>query len=250
MAYPGGKNGHGTLQRLLGLMPLHVNYFEPFLGGGAIAKAKTRAPGVTVGSDVDAGVIAMHGGEGLKPWGECRRHDALQLISSERAMADPDTLVYLDPPYLRSTRTRLFYRHEFATPQQHSRLLSRTVRLRCMVMISGYESSLYETRLEHRHGWRVVKFIGTTRGGPRVECVWLNFPEPKWYHDPVFAAVGFRARERVKRRSQRWAKRFAAMSPDERQVVWASLLPAMADPGTTSSCLASPAETRSLKCRT
>ncbi len=51
--YPGGKNGAGVWQRLIGMMPPHLAYVEPFLGSGAIWRRKRRAM-LNIGIDVDA----------------------------------------------------------------------------------------------------------------------------------------------------------------------------------------------------
>ena len=58
-----------------------------------------------------------------------------------------------------------------------------------------------------------------TRGGLVEEYVWCNFPEPQVLHDPRFAGQNFRERERIKRKRDRWQKRFAAMPAKERQVI-------------------------------
>jgi DNA adenine methylase len=56
-SYPGSKAGSGVWQRIISQMPAHVNYFEPFLGHGAVLRRKKPAPALNVGCDVDAGVI-------------------------------------------------------------------------------------------------------------------------------------------------------------------------------------------------
>jgi len=57
MRYPGGKSGSGVYHRLINLMPPHLVYCEPFLGGGAVMRLKRPAP-YNVGVDLDADVIA------------------------------------------------------------------------------------------------------------------------------------------------------------------------------------------------
>jgi hypothetical protein len=204
-------------------MPAHVNYFELFLGHGAVILKKKRAPGLNVGCDVDPNVMQ---------WWRRRRpstpaltilqEDALKILSSHPAMMDPRTLVYLDPPYLRLVRTRLLYKREFATVEQHTELLKLLLGLPCMVMISGYRSSLYMAMLE---GWRREEFDAMTRGGVRRECVWMNFREEFSLSGVRFAGSGFRMRERIKRKRDRWRKNFAAMTPIEREVILGAILP-------------------------
>ncbi len=98
-------------------------------------------------------------------------------------------MIYLDPPYLRSTRTRRFYPHEFDSVEQHTRLIGLAQEARAMVMISGYQSALY-TKLLGK--WRHVSYMTMTRGGARREFLWMNFPEYLPLHDVRFAGDGFR----------------------------------------------------------
>jgi hypothetical protein len=215
--YPGSKGGSGVWQRIISLMPAHQNYFEPFVGHGAVMLRKRPAPGSNVGCDVDAGVIA---------WWHRRRpatadltilqRCAMRILSTHPTMEDPETLVYLDPPYLRCTRTRAFYPHEFDRPEQHTQLLHVIKSLSCMVMISGYDSALYRRELA---GWRHVSFNAMTRGGVRREFVWMNFPAGLALHDVRFVGEGFRERERITRKRNRWQRKFELMAPEERQVI-------------------------------
>ncbi|WP_447896021.1 DNA adenine methylase [Vreelandella sp. GE22] len=89
----------------------------------------------------------------------------------------PDTLHYIDPPYLPETRSAGstgYYRHEM-TVEEHEALLAFAKTLQGYVVISGYDSSLYNNRL---HGWRRVSLTtsGSSRFGSvaRTECLWLS----------------------------------------------------------------------------
>jgi DNA adenine methylase len=101
--------------------------------------------------------------------------DALDLIPREDT---PETLFYLDPPYLPATRAApTVYAHEM-TEAQHVKLLAVLKRCRGKVMLSGYRNALYDRELA---GWRRVEFDlpNHAAGGPAkrrmTECVWMNF---------------------------------------------------------------------------
>ena len=85
-----------------------------------------------------------------------------------------------------------------------------------MVMISGYWSGLYAGKLAD---WRYESYIAMTRGGPRREYLWMNFPADLPLHDVRFVGDGFRERERIGRKKRRWQNRFAGMDAIERQVI-------------------------------
>lgn len=93
----------------------------------------------------------------------------------------PDTLFYVDPPYLPETRApsnkydlkHRMYRHEL-TREDHVRLLEYVPTLAGMVVLSGYPSELYDEALTGG-GWRrVTKEAFADGARPRVEVLWLN----------------------------------------------------------------------------
>lgn len=223
LTYPGGKGGAGVYHQIIRLMPPHALYIEPFLGKGAVMRNK-RPAAANVGIDADRGVVTWWHRHRRRCWPpgrplEVLHGDALRALASRMTMLDRQTLIYADPPYLRETRTRLFYAQEFATPEQHAallKLLKSLARRGCMVIVSGYRSSLYMTMLE---GWSLHTFRAMTRGGMREECLWFNFPPPMVLHDSRYAGIDFRDRQRLKRKADRWRRRFAGMDPLERQVI-------------------------------
>jgi hypothetical protein len=63
-----------------------------------------------------------------------------------------------------------------------------------------------------------------TRGGPAVEHLWCNFPEPMALHDYSYLGADFRERERIKRKAARWRQKFVALGTLERKAVLGSLI--------------------------
>lgn len=85
-----------------------------------------------------------------------------------------NVFMYLDPPYLIGTRSggRKQYRHEM-TDRDHEDLLKVLVRLEAKVMVSGYESDMYNDYLS---GWTKMHFKSCAAdGGSREETVWMNY---------------------------------------------------------------------------
>ncbi len=91
----------------------------------------------------------------------------------------PDTLFYVDPPYLHSTRSgrrhgtdlHCCYRHEL-TDADHADLLAALETVAGAVILSGYPHPLYEHALT---GWKRVERPAHADGArSRTEVLWLN----------------------------------------------------------------------------
>lgn len=98
--------------------------------------------------------------------------DALDVITQHDR---EDTLFYVDPPYVHSTRVQekpKAYRFEM-TDEQHIALADLLHKVKGKVVLSGYSSPLYE-RLYR--GWARTERNSLADGArPRVEVIWANF---------------------------------------------------------------------------
>lgn len=102
---------------------------------------------------------------------------ALKVIRSQDG---PRTLFYLDPPYLKSTRTAPdVFEHEMSDVQ-HRNLLEQLRTIKGRFILSGYRSDLYD-EFARCCGWRREEMPIDNKSGKgatkqnRVECCWLNY---------------------------------------------------------------------------
>lgn len=110
---------------------------------------------------------------------ECR--DALDVIADYGQ--HPDVLLYVDPPYLGTTRSAN-YAHEMLTEDEHRALAAALTGCRASVVLSGYSSPLYDGDLYA--DWHRVEFAAWTGNGirdgrtkvdgERTEVLWSNRP--------------------------------------------------------------------------
>ncbi|MGY3308680.1 DNA adenine methylase [Pantoea ananatis] len=122
-------------------------------------------------------------------------------------------LIYVDPPYVHSTRkSSRIYRHEY-TDEDHQQLLEKLLSLPCKVMISGYDNPLYAEVLS---SWHYIKFNAKTHTGIREESVWMNYAPPTKLHDSRYLGNNYRERQTVARRRSRLYNRIDKMEPIER----------------------------------
>ena len=116
--------------------------------------------------------------------------DQRDAIECTQYWDGPNTVLYVDPPYVHDTRVETeYYAHEMSNAQ-HEDLISALLDVRGFAVVSGYDHPIYQ-RLEE-HGWtriefdRVTTMTASQRGkgedwdrevkprGKRTEVVWLN----------------------------------------------------------------------------
>lgn len=102
---------------------------------------------------------------------ECK--DGLEVMKQQDG---PDTLHYVDPPYVHSTRhkrnayCKKGYRYELSD-SDHVDLAGELDRLEGMVIVSGYRCELYDAIYR---GWRRVDRTHYTHRSERIESIWLS----------------------------------------------------------------------------
>ncbi len=101
--------------------------------------------------------------------------NALEVI---RQQDGPETLFYLDPPYLSETRTAAnVYTHEMGIAE-HGELLDVIIACKGKVMLSGYPSEMYDRRLRDwaRHEFNLPnQAAGGRKKRLMTEVIWCNF---------------------------------------------------------------------------
>lgn len=102
--------------------------------------------------------------------------DALKIIDQADVAS---TLFYIDPPYMPETRSSMkggmkYYRHEM-TYEDHMQLLERVLDINGDVIISGYESELYNEMLKDWE-FKTFKSRASSHKGTviRDECLWIK----------------------------------------------------------------------------
>lgn len=128
-------------------------------------------------------------------------HVSLECRSGVEVAADygrhPGCLLYVDPPYVTSTRSSGAYRHEM-TDQDHRDLAEVLHAAQAAVVLSGYASPLYDDLYA---GWYRLEIpTATGQGGQwseRTEVVWSNrrLSEPSLFDYLAEAAASGTASE-------------------------------------------------------
>jgi len=212
--YLGSKGASGLYQNIIAMMPPHDTYIETHLGSGEIMQRKPPSLN-SIGIEIDPQTLSDF---------ECSHTVKLVNGCAHQFLTDYQytgkELIYIDPPYLKDTRTsNNSYRFDY-TDKQHIELLQLITALPCSVILSGYPSSLYD---DYLYNWNTVELQAMTRGGVRTEKIWFNYDiDQKFW--VKFAGKNFTDRQRIKRKAERWAKNYEAMPKLERLAMLAAIM--------------------------
>lgn len=105
--------------------------------------------------------------------------------------AHEEVLLYVDPPYVGSTRNGQNYAIEAASEGEHVELARALRRSRARVVLSGYDSELYEDLYAGWHRTEIQTATGNGSAGARArtEVLWSNEPlgrqSPLWGPDAL-----------------------------------------------------------------
>ncbi|NUO01009.1 MAG: DNA adenine methylase [Saprospiraceae bacterium] len=220
--YFGGKGGAGVVHNIINQLPQHDVFISGFLGQCAVMRYKSPAY-TNIGIDIDKEVINdWHDAVTSPEWGSNSLNiiqgNFLRWLHGGGMLTDKNALLYLDPPYLHETRSgHNRYKYEMQ-PGDHEQLLTRICDVSCMVAISCYDHPIYQLYLKD---WRKVQFNAQTRGGVRVETLYMNYDEPMpWnLHDTRFIGRDFRVREKSKRRVETIMRKIERLTPEERAIL-------------------------------
>ena len=89
----------------------------------------------------------------------------------------PATLVYIDPPYL--AKRSAGYVVDVEDEEFHIELLEQANISKCMILISGYNSEIYNDLLTEKNGWTKITVETSTKSTTgskfdRHEVLWIN----------------------------------------------------------------------------
>lgn len=103
---------------------------------------------------------------------QIENRDALELIHMYNKK---NCLIYMEPPYLKETRSNMHYEHEMAKENEHKQLLELILKHKGPVVMSSYSNKLYDEILVLEHGWDKHSIrVQTNAGHSSIECIYLN----------------------------------------------------------------------------
>ena len=100
--------------------------------------------------------------------------DAIEII---KKYDREETFMYLDPPYVHSTRTSARYACDM-TDEQHIELLNTVMNCKSKILISGYDNDLYKVLTDNgwnKHYYDIKTTDGKNRPKTKTEVLWFNY---------------------------------------------------------------------------
>lgn len=227
--YPGNKSSSSAYPTIMNHIPRHKWYVELFAGSAEVAKKIVDSesqvtPFVTL-NELNPIVCELLRNE---------FHDGISVVNDDAicylntynsiffAHCDK-TFIYLDPPYLLSSRRSGgdIYGSFEMSDDDHVKLLTAALQCKSMVMISGYKSALYDHYLKD---WQRVEFDVMTRRGPATEIIWMNYNiDDHLLHTYDYIGHGRTDRQRINRKQLRMINKIESLPIREREKLLFSL---------------------------
>jgi len=181
-------------QWIINQIPVHKNYFEVFVGNGAVFNHLKECE-LSVINDADGKVSKVWNSLGI--YCSCLHFkDFLPVLNNYGSEA----FVYLDPPYPHSTRKSKHRYNVEMSDKEHEELLTIADQLNCNIAISSYQNKMYDRLLKD---WRRNEIEVMTRGGKAKESLYMNYDKPTQLHDNRYIGNNFTERQQIKRKLDR-----------------------------------------------
>ncbi|MBA4848998.1 hypothetical protein [Emticicia sp. BO119] len=223
--YFGGKGGDGVYQFIINHIRPHEIYIEGCAGNVTIARKKKKASLKNIINDINPEVAARltEVMEGFQVE-NVSVLNLLKLYLTYSKIWSYKIVIYLDPPYLHSTRkSRTRYPFEMSD-EEHVQMLDLCLQFDpdyVDIIISTYPNELYANKLK---GWAMEEYESRTRSGKVAkENLYMNFHEIKELHEYTFYGKTHRQRQLIKRKVNRWKTNFKKLSRLERDMMFKAL---------------------------
>lgn len=102
--------------------------------------------------------------------------ECMPAIDLMKRFNNEKVLIYLDPPYMPGVRHGKQYRHEMYDAKSHAQLLDTALSHKGYVIISGYETDLYNDMLSGWHKEYTTCYSQVC--SKKKEVIWMNYDPP------------------------------------------------------------------------
>lgn len=212
--YTGHKAIKGVYQKIINEIPKHQRYVELCAGSAKIFSLMTVPAETVILNDLDAEVQQQ-----LKqkyPSTTVTNVCGRSMLEQNLTVWYHETFIFIDPPYLHSTRTNIdLYKHEM-TDDDHKQLLSAVLKMNCNVMLIHPKCDLYDTMLKD---WRKVEIKIRYHRKTSIECLYMNYAAVQELQTDEYLGKDCWDRQRIKRKGDRIVAKLKKLPVLERNYV-------------------------------
>ena len=212
--YKGHKGIPGVYQKIINHIPKHSKYIELFAGSAAIYSLMTVPVRTVILNDINPEVYSNL--TVRYPGTIVTNENAIRILQSNLNILAKETFIFLDPPYLHSTRPNGTNLYDFEmTDSDHVQLLTAALQMNCFIMIIHPKCELYDTYLKD---WYKIEVKIRYNNKTSIECLYMNYKLDE-LQDYTYLGSDCWDRQRIKRKGERWVNKLLAMPELERQYI-------------------------------
>ena len=212
--YKGHKKIQGVYQKIINHIPKHTQYLELFAGSASIYSLLSVPAGTVILNDKNPNTCRKLQSlfSGVTITNDC----AVRILQLKKTVWTKETFIFLDPPYLHSTRPNSTELYEFEmTEREHIQLLHSVLQMNCNIMIIHPKCELYDTYLKD---WYKVEVKIRYNRKTSIECLYMNYL-PDELQDYSYLGSDCWDRQRIKRKGERWVNKLMNLPELEKQYI-------------------------------
>lgn len=212
--YKGHKGIPGVYQKNINHIPKHSKYIELFAGSAAIYSLMTVPASTVILNDINSEVCSNLAVR--YPGATVTNENAIRILQENKTVLGKETFIFLDPPYLHSTRPTATELYKFEMNDlDHVQLLLSALQMKCNIMIIHPKCELYDSYLKDWHKVEVkIRYNRKTS----IEYLYMNYTLGE-LQDYTYLGSDCWDRQRIKRKGERWVNKLLAMPELERQYI-------------------------------
>jgi DNA adenine methylase len=223
--YPGQKNIPGLIHKIVNEIPFCTEFYELFAGSAAVSIFL-----YVLDLNVKFYINDISSGVTDKINFICRQNDlylpdhtvnisnlnATDIIQTFfNVPATTEKFIFMDPPYLHSTRPKNTNIYEFELSESdHIKLLSSIGSIQVNTMIIHPDCDLYN---EYLKSWRSVQLKIRYHNKTSIEKLYMNYEKPKKLLTTKYLGKDCWDRQRIKRKGDRLINKIKSLNDQERQ---------------------------------
>lgn len=214
--YPGQKKINGVYQAIINLIPPVTDFYELFAGSAQLSKILLSInPELKIHlNDLSTAVIDKYSFASAI----CTTQNAMDIIDNLSYERSDNKIIFLDPPYLHSTRPNNTNLYEFEmSDEDHFKLFMSITAAKTKIILIHPVCEFYDRLIGLGWSYRDIKIRYNKKTS--IERIYINYGLPTKLLTYRFLGKNFTDRQRILRKCERFSQKLLLLPEIERNCI-------------------------------